>query len=160
MATQSNGRIVVIPVDSSDHAARAFNWYIDNIHSSQHRIHIIHVGEPIMPSTGSSLKSFNTEIWEAMLQEESRKAEELISRYTEKIKVLNIEAETYHEFSNNAGHAIVKYSEKHDASMIVMGSRGLGAIRRTFLGSVSDYVLHHANLPVLVIPKKNNAKAT
>lgn len=33
-----------------------------------------------------------------------------------------------------------------------MGSRGLGTIRRTILGSVSDYVVHHANVPVVVCP--------
>lgn len=36
--------------------------------------------------------------------------------------------------------------------MIVMGSRGIGTIRRTFLGSVSDYCVHHAHIPVAVVP--------
>ena len=34
--------------------------------------------------------------------------------------------------------------------MIVMGTRGLGAIRRTILGSVSDYVLHHTKIPLVI----------
>ena len=50
------------------------------------------------------------------------------------------------------GEAIVQKAEENGASLIVMGSRGLNAIRRTFTGSVSDYVLHHANIPVLVVP--------
>ena len=36
-----------------------------------------------------------------------------------------------------------------------MGTRGLGKIRRTFLGSVSNYVLHHAHIPVIIVPKKH-----
>lgn len=50
------------------------------------------------------------------------------------------------------GEGIVKTAIELDADMIIMGSRGLGTIRRTILGSVSDYVVHHANVPVVVCP--------
>jgi len=46
---------------------------------------------------------------------------------------------------------IVTLAECHQADLIVMGSRGLGAIRRLVLGSVSDGVLHHAHCPVLIM---------
>ncbi len=34
--------------------------------------------------------------------------------------------------------------------MIVMGARGLGKIKRAFLGSVSDFVIRKAKVPVLI----------
>lgn len=40
-----------------------------------------------------------------------------------------------------------------EASMVVVGSRGLGALSRAVLGSVSSSVLHHAGCPVAVVPE-------
>ena len=48
------------------------------------------------------------------------------------------------------GNSIVKAAEERKAGMIICGSRGQGLIRRTILGSVSDYVLHHAHVPVII----------
>lgn len=56
--------------------------------------------------------------------------------------------------TGSPGEAICKAAERNGADFIVVGSRGLNAIRRTFLGSVSDYVAHHAHLPVSIVPEK------
>lgn len=53
------------------------------------------------------------------------------------------------EFSH-PGEYICKVAKDEHAAMIVMGTRGMGTIRRTILGSVSDFVIHHAHCPVLV----------
>lgn len=46
---------------------------------------------------------------------------------------------------------IVAIANRHDASAIVMGSRGLTGMRSMLLGSVSSAVVHHADRPTLVI---------
>ena len=50
----------------------------------------------------------------------------------------------------NAGHVISQVAKEKGVTAVVMGTRGLGTIRRTVLGSVSDYVLHHAHCPVVI----------
>ena len=54
--------------------------------------------------------------------------------------------------THSTGHAIIDAVKSSGADMIVIGSRGLGLIKRKFLGSVSDYVLHHSDIPVTICP--------
>ncbi len=65
---------------------------------------------------------------------------------------------TYHlSHRCSPGEVICKVaSEEAKADLIVMGSRGLGAVSRMLVGSTSDYVLHHANVPVTIV--RNNKK--
>ena len=58
------------------------------------------------------------------------------------------------EQDKNPGQAIIRLAEAEHVDMIVMGTRGLDALRRTLLGSVSDYVVRHSSVPVIICPLK------
>ena len=47
--------------------------------------------------------------------------------------------------------AILGYADTHDVDVIVVGSRGQGAVAATLLGSVSRAVLREARRPVVVV---------
>jgi nucleotide-binding universal stress UspA family protein len=49
-------------------------------------------------------------------------------------------------------HAIVEAGEKHGATVIVLGARGLSTFKSFVLGSVSHGVAQHARVPVLIVP--------
>jgi nucleotide-binding universal stress UspA family protein len=46
--------------------------------------------------------------------------------------------------------ALLKQIGEGQHDVVVMGSRGRGAVRAALLGSVSHHVLHHSDVPVLI----------
>lgn len=53
--------------------------------------------------------------------------------------------------SGQPARAIVEFADKHEADLIVLGSRGTGSMDPFFLGSVSHKVTGLATIPVLVV---------
>jgi nucleotide-binding universal stress UspA family protein len=49
------------------------------------------------------------------------------------------------------GPKIVKFAHDKNFDLIVIGSRGMGSLKEMFLGSTSNYVLHKAKIPVLIV---------
>jgi nucleotide-binding universal stress UspA family protein len=60
------------------------------------------------------------------------------------------------------GDAKVKLTELASevrADLVIIGSRGLGAIKKMIMGSVSDYIVHNCDCPVIVAREKAVEKA-
>ena len=55
-----------------------------------------------------------------------------------------------HQKIGPAGKRIVEYAQNGQFDLIVLGSRGLGGFERLLMGSVSNYVAHHAHCSLLV----------
>ncbi len=58
------------------------------------------------------------------------------------------------QMTGKIGEAIMEATKAENAEMLIVGTRGMGQLRRTFLGSVSDYCLHHSPVPVLICRNK------
>lgn len=81
-------------------------------------------------------------------------------KYARKVleKAKNLAKQNDIEFSQvinfgNAGYNIIRYikNKTNKIDLIVIGSRGRGAIKEIFLGSTSNYVLHKSHIPVTVV---------
>jgi nucleotide-binding universal stress UspA family protein len=58
------------------------------------------------------------------------------------------------EFTQNVGdpgHVICDLAKTWNADLIIIGRRGYKGVKELFLGSVSNYVLHHAPCSVLTV---------
>lgn len=58
---------------------------------------------------------------------------------------------THEVLGGSAARAIVEKAEHWHADLIVVGSHGHSAWKRTLVGSVSDVILHHAPCSVMVV---------
>ncbi|MFQ4141694.1 universal stress protein [Chlorogloeopsis sp. ULAP02] len=60
----------------------------------------------------------------------------------------------------NPGRTICEFARNGKYDLIVIGHRGRSGLFELFLGSVSNYVLHHASCSVLTVQRPVNASKT
>jgi len=57
----------------------------------------------------------------------------------------------YKTGGGHTGSEIVKFAQTGKYDMIVLGARGIGGAKEAFLGRTSNYVMHKAKSPVLIV---------
>jgi nucleotide-binding universal stress UspA family protein len=142
---------ILLATDGSREAQLARTTAIDLAESTNSELHVVTVapGYPSYDVRNPSVVDGLREQAEDILNEQAAKIEQGGGKVAE--KHLRI-AERYR------AQQIVKVAEDISAGLIVMGSRGLGGVRRALMGSVSDSVVRHAHCPVLVVrPEKEQA---
>jgi len=138
--------VIVVGVDGSPAAKEALRYALHEASIRGTRVRVVHAWSPTqaMPMTGPGMVApvdFDSmrEAAEALLRDT---VDAVAGEKAAQVERVLVEAP--------AGQAIVDSSR--DAELIVVGRRGLGAVRSIVLGSVSSYVIQHARCPVLVIP--------
>jgi monovalent cation/proton antiporter MnhG/PhaG subunit len=87
---------------------------------------------------------------EEVARVDERRAEQLLAEIADELGVPG-EATTLVRDGSEAG-ALLALARDEDAALVVVGSRGLGAVRSALLGSFSTSVLADAPCPVVVVP--------
>ncbi|XP_064649071.1 universal stress protein in QAH/OAS sulfhydrylase 3'region-like [Lineus longissimus] len=156
-------RVVVVAIDASAHAENAFKYYLSTIHKEGCEIVLAHSTE--QPRTGrmAGVSGFGVDAtkhnFDDMLEKKQEEVNNLAKKFIELLEGKHIAHRVRSmDYDGNPGEAVVHIAEEEKASMVVMGTRGLGTIRRTILGSVSDYVVHHSRCPVLVCHLEKHGK--
>jgi len=126
---------VLIPIDWSENAEKTFDWYMYNLHQKGTHLLITHFIEASK---------------EKELQEKELKLIELQEVYETRLLQMKVEYTWLTGNTGSPGEFIIKVAKDEDVDMIVMGARGLGKLKKTILGSVSDHVLAKSKVPVLI----------
>ena len=115
----------------------------------------MHVVPPIplrlLPYVGDSMTP--QPLWMGTYVKETKTmSEKILSEALEKSRIAKPDLTISTKLvEGRQGDQIVKRSKDGSFDIIVIGSRGLGGIREFFLGSVSDWVAHNAECPVMIV---------
>jgi len=129
-------------------------WYFDYLHKDGNEVIIgHHADQPKLPTLSfESIGSYPAAEISKIMTDHNKKLADIEANYTMKVKDYKKCKVVVKTTEDSPGHAIISAANQEKVDMIVIGSRGLGMIKRKFLGSVSDYVLHHTSIPVCICP--------
>ncbi|MGM1061329.1 universal stress protein [Saccharothrix sp. Mg75] len=139
------GQAVVVGVDGSPSSGRAADFAFDHAARHGHRVVAVHAwADAVMPVAVPELG------WNHDWDRVRVAAEEVVERdlAERRRRYPQVEAELLLAFDNPA-HVLLE--QAHGAALLVVGSRGRGAVRRALLGSVSHAVVYHAPCAVAVV---------
>jgi nucleotide-binding universal stress UspA family protein len=85
------------------------------------------------------------------LESEVKHASGLLKNYCDAAAKKGLQVEFDCKMDGDPGHSVCEAAENWGADLIVVGRRGRTGLTEAFLGSVSNYVVHHASCSVLVI---------
>jgi nucleotide-binding universal stress UspA family protein len=143
---------ILVATDGSEEAALALTTAADLAESTNSELHIAYVfPTAVQRPFPNPITARPAEILEQELEEAMRQAQSFLDREAEQVKGEGVEVADTHLTRGRPDTELVHLSEEIDAGLIVMGSRGLGGVRRALMGSVSDSVVRHAHCPVLVV---------
>jgi nucleotide-binding universal stress UspA family protein len=141
---------ILVPVDFSVYSEKALQYAVEIAKKYNSKLHCFHVVQKeIHPSFYSA---GITSLFELDHQLEDR----IINKMKEELKPFRNEGLQV-QFGVAEGKPvkeILTYASNHEIDLIVMGTHGLTGMNHLLMGSVSEKVVRHANVPVIVVKKE------
>jgi nucleotide-binding universal stress UspA family protein len=142
---------ILVAIDGSEHSARTVKHVIRMKDGMRQKLEVLLLN--VQPPIPMKNVLFDGRLSEVHRLEEPLKqqgARELAPAATA-LGAAGVECQLHVEIGEPAP-AIARFAKTHHCEMIVMGTRGMGAIASLFLGSVATKVVHLSPLPVLLVP--------
>jgi nucleotide-binding universal stress UspA family protein len=140
---------ILLATDNSEEAKLATQAATELSSETGSEVHVVYVLPAPTQLIGHRLLS--GEARESALAGAERDAETFLKEQAEQIRANGGKVAETHFRSGDPDKEILRTAESIGVGLIVIGSRGLGAISRALLGSVSESVVKHAHCPVLVV---------
>jgi nucleotide-binding universal stress UspA family protein len=131
---------ILLPTDGSKDAVRAAEAASDLAKRCGAELHVVHVWHDVRGFAHDFVK-----------RELRRQGQEILDEQVKRIKASGGEVTKAYLRRGRTSNEVITLSKEIDADLLVVGSRGLGTVRRILMGSQSEEIVHHAQVPVLVL---------
>lgn len=135
---------ILIPLDGSEHSKFACEmaYKLAALVPGPEIIHLLHCCGALPNLIGGGNR-------EKLIEKHEAEAEKFFAPCKERFAKLGNPCHTYVRYGD-AGEIIASLAEELGCELIVMGCRGQSSLSSLVLGSVSNHVLQHAKVPVLL----------
>ena len=134
---------ILVAYDGSTHSEHALELAIKIAAGSDTVIGLVYSYDKVPAFLGDS-------DYETLASKAALRAQELVSQVATRLAERGVVVAT-NVLQGPAANAILHVAEVEQYDLIVMGSRGLSDWQGALLGSISHRVLHHAQVPVLIV---------
>jgi nucleotide-binding universal stress UspA family protein len=137
---------ILVPIDGSPDSDQALTQAIDLAESEHSRLTLF---SAIVTPPSAAYVGVSGEVVANLSRDAEAETETIIRTATQRVPD-RVSLSTVLS-SEPVRHALIHQIKTGAHDLVVMGSRGRGAVRSVLLGSVSHYVLHHSPIPVLIV---------
>ncbi len=137
---------ILVPIDFSEHSTWALEVAIMLAKRTNAAIHLLHVVDVPTYTFNAAYERLAMQKRQELLAETSKQLAELAeSTAAQGVKLNHVleQGTTY--------KLIVETADANNCDVIVMGTHGISGLKKLFIGSTTERVIHTANCPVLSI---------
>ncbi len=153
---------IFVPLDDSELSHRVFSQALELALVDRAQVMLFNcvtinsLGEtavPIPVDLGMNVDLMN-QAYQAQrlrLESQEKQASGFLKNYSDAAAKQGLQVEFDCKMDGDPGHSVCESAQNWGADLIVLGRRGRTGFAEAFLGSVSNYVVHHASCSVFVI---------
>ena len=143
---------ILLATDGSEEAQLAFASAVELSEKTGSELHVVYVGHmPLVSYESPGATTLDPDLQRRIHEGAEQEARTMLEELVRRVGQSDGEVAEIHARLGRPDAEIVGLADELGAGLIVLGSRGLGPLRRALVGSVSDSVVRHAHCPVLVV---------
>ena len=146
---------ILVALDDGETCQIIFEQALELAQSTQSKLNLISV-LPLENHDIYNVSPYSDSDWQAYAKRYQRAQVanlKLLKRFANTAEAVGIDTRLTQD-TGNPGSAICRQAKTWSADLIIVGSHGRKGLSEMLLGSVSNYVMHHAPCSVMVIHGK------